>query len=464
MRIFKHFVPAQILVLGAVDAVVLCVSMYAGIALRFFGSGLDGQEQLLPIYPKALAFAAMMLVTHGAMGLYTRDIVRGNWDYSVRFFASFVLGTALMTLVFYALPDLFLGRGAFALTVASAVVLSILARAVFLRVVDRDALRRRIIVLGTGTRAAGVEDMIRRHNLAHRIELVGYLPMGSTTHHVDEAKIIKDEAPLLAICARYGVEELVVGIRDRRNGNVPIRELLECKLEGISIVELSSFFERETGHVQLDSLNPSWMVFSDGFCRTSYRNASKRIVDVVAGLAMLIASAPLMLLTAVAIFAETGRPILYRQLRIGECGHPFEVLKFRSMRVDAERDGVAQWAQRNDSRITRVGRVIRTLRIDELPQLFNVLKGDMSLVGPRPERPQFVEELRREIPYYSNRHTVKPGLTGWAQIRYPYGASVEDARQKLQYDLYYAKNHTLFLDMLILLQTAEVVMFGRGAR
>jgi sugar transferase (PEP-CTERM system associated) len=450
--------------LAAMDAVVLYLSMYAGIALRFWTEEVSAPEALLPVYPKALSYCMMMLATHTAMGLYTRDIVRGNWDYSVRFFASFVLGTALMTLVFYALPELFLGRGAFALTVASAVVFSILARAVFLRVVDRDALRRRIIVLGTGTRAAGVEEMIRRHNLAHRIELVGYLPMGSTTHHVDESRIIKDQAPLLAIVARHGVEELVVGIRDRRNGNVPIRELLECKLEGVNIIDLSSFFERETGHVQLDSLNPSWMVFSDGFCRTSYRNASKRIVDVVAGVALLIASAPLMLMTAALIYAETGRPLFYRQLRIGECGHPFEVLKFRSMCVDAERDGVPQWAQRNDTRITRVGRVIRTLRIDELPQLFNVLKGDMSLVGPRPERPQFVEELRREIPYYSNRHTVKPGLTGWAQIRYPYGASVEDAREKLQYDLYYAKNHTLFLDMLILLQTAEVVMFGRGAR
>jgi exopolysaccharide biosynthesis polyprenyl glycosylphosphotransferase len=206
------------------------------------------------------------------------------------------------------------------------------------------------------------------------------------------------------------------------------------------------------------------MVFSDGFCRTSYRNASKRIVDVVVGVTLLVASAPLMLLTAALVFAETGRPILYRQLRIGECGHPFEVLKFRSMRIDAERDGTPQWAQHNDTRITKVGRIIRKLRIDELPQLFNVLNGDMSLVGPRPERPHFVEELAREIPHYANRHTVKPGLTGWAQIRYPYGASVKDAREKLQYDLYYAKNHTLFLDMLILLQTAEVVMFGRGAR
>jgi sugar transferase (PEP-CTERM system associated) len=464
LRIFKHFVPAQILVLGAVDAVVLYASMYAGIALRFFGEGLGAQEELLPIYPKALAFSAMMLVTHSAMGLYTRDIVRGNWDYSVRFFASFVLGTALMTLVFYALPELFLGRGAFALTVASAIVFSILARAVFLRIVDRDGLRRRILVLGTGTRAAGVEEMIRRHNLSHRIELVGYLPMGSTSHHVDESKIIKDQAPLLAIVTRYGVEELVVGIRDRRNGGTLIKELLECKLEGISIVELSSFFERETGHVQLDSLNPSWMVFSDGFCRSSYRNTSKRIVDVVVGVTLLVASAPLMLLTAALIYAETGRPIFYRQLRIGECGHPFEVLKFRSMRVDAERDGTPQWAQRNDTRVTQVGRVIRKLRIDELPQIFNVLNGDMSLVGPRPERPHFVAELAREIPHYANRHTVKPGVTGWAQIRYPYGASVEDARQKLQYDLYYAKNHTLFLDMLILLQTAEVVLFGRGAR
>jgi sugar transferase (PEP-CTERM system associated) len=257
---------------------------------------------------------------------------------------------------------------------------------------------------------------------------------------------------------------VIVAVRERRGGNLPMEELLECKLEGVSIVDLPSFFERETGHVQLDALNPSWMVFSDGFCRTSVRNLVKRIFDVCSSLGLLILTLPVFLVTAVLIALESGFPVFYRQVRVGECGRPFAVLKFRSMCVDAERDGTPQWAKKGDARVTRVGAVIRMLRIDELPQLFNVLRGDMSFVGPRPERPFFVRELEREIPYYSSRHTVKPGITGWAQIRYPYGASVEDARHKLQFDLYYAKNHSLFLDLIILLQTAQVVLLGKGAR
>jgi sugar transferase (PEP-CTERM system associated) len=266
------------------------------------------------------------------------------------------------------------------------------------------------------------------------------------------------------VATKYQVEEIVVGIRERRGGALPMRELLDCKLEGIDITDLSSFFERETGQVQLDSLNPSWMVFSDGFCRSSYRNIVKRGFDIAASLTLLLMTFPIMLLTALLIMLETGKPILYRQVRVGECGEPFEVLKFRSMCVDAESSGMPQWAKNNDERATHVGRVIRLLRIDELPQIFNVLRGDMSFVGPRPERPYFVQELTKHIPFYANRHSVKPGITGWAQINYPYSASVEDAREKLQYDLYYAKNHSLFLDLIILVQTAQVILFGKGAR
>ena len=216
--------------------------------------------------------------------------------------------------------------------------------------------------------------------------------------------------------------------------------------------------------MQLDSLNPSWMVFSDGFQRTSLKFMAKRVFDVVVSLLLLIVTLPVALLTAALILLESGLPIFYRQERMGECGQVFAVLKFRSMRQNAEQVGLPQWAKQNDDRVTRVGRVIRKLRIDELPQALNVLKGDMSFVGPRPERPYFVKQLASQIPFYLNRHTVKPGITGWAQIRYPYGSTVEDAVHKLQYDLYYAKNHSLFLDLIILFQTAQVVIFGKGAR
>jgi sugar transferase (PEP-CTERM system associated) len=369
-----------------------------------------------------------------------------------------------MLAIFYAIPGLFLGRGAFGLTLLFSALGTVFMRLLFFRFVGDEVLRKRVLVLGAGSRAAQIEPVLERHSLRSKFDIVGYVSLGQASSTVPHSKIIRRDGSLMALATRFRADEVIVAVRERRGGNLPMEELLECKLEGVSIVDLPSFFERETGHVQLDALNPSWMVFSDGFCRTSVRNLVKRIFDVCSSLGLLILTLPVFLVTAVLIALESGFPVFYRQVRVGECGRPFAVLKFRSMCVDAERDGTPQWAKKGDARVTRVGAVIRMLRIDELPQLFNVLRGDMSFVGPRPERPFFVRELEREIPYYSSRHTVKPGITGWAQIRYPYGASVEDARHKLQFDLYYAKNHSLFLDLIILLQTAQVVLLGKGAR
>jgi len=243
---------------------------------------------------------------------------------------------------------------------------------------------------------------------------------------------------------------------------LPVSELLECKLRGINVIELSSFFERENGQLQLESLNASWIILSEGFKQGLARDTIKRIFDLVVSLVIMLISLPAMALTALAIYLESGGPILYRQERVGQHGKPFTIMKFRSMRSDAEQDGKPRWANKDDVRITRTGRFIRRVRLDELPQLFNVFMGHMSFVGPRPERPYFVDELTRQIPYYNSRHTVKPGITGWAQVCYAYGASVEDAVEKLQYDLYYVKNHTLFLDMMVLFQTVQVVLWGKG--
>jgi sugar transferase (PEP-CTERM system associated) len=296
------------------------------------------------------------------------------------------------------------------------------------------------------------------------LHIVGYLPLNGTHHYVDHAQILPDAMPLPQIADKYNVEEIIIAIRDRRGGGLPVDELLECKLMGVKVSELSTFFERETGQLQLESLNASWIILSEGFRVGLGRDIVKRAFDIVASLSLLLLTFPVMVIAALAILLESGTPILYRQEREGQTGRVFPVLKFRSMRTDAEKDGKPQWAAKNDDRTTRVGRFIRKVRIDELPQIFNVLKGDMSFVGPRPERPFFVEKLAKEIPYYNVRHTVKPGITGWAQIRCSYGASVEDSIEKLQYDLYYVKNHSLFLDLLILFQTAQVVLWGKGAR
>lgn len=457
VRIFRHYVPVQLLLLAALEAAILFGSMYLGVLIRL-------GDIAQPIYPRALVFATATLCCMTAFGLYMRETPQGNWSYYAKFMGSFLLGWVVMTLVFYVYPGLFLGRGAFGLAFLFGFAGTAIARIAFFQLVDQDVLQRRVLVLGAGTRAAEVGKLLRASPSGHKFHLVGYLPIKDGEHAVDKSEILTEKGPLLTIVHKYGLDEVVVGIRDRRNGGVRMADLLECKLEGVTVTDISTFFERETGHVQLDSLNPSWMVYSDGFQRGSYKIVLKRFFDVAVSLLLLLLTLPIMAVTAIMIYLETGLPILYRQERVGECGQVFRILKFRSMRQDAERAGAPQWAKQNDDRVTGVGRVIRVLRIDELPQIFNVLKGNMSFVGPRPERPYFVEQLAKRIPYYLNRHTVKPGITGWAQIRYPYGASIEDAARKLQYDLYYAKNHSLFLDVIILFQTLQVILFGKGAR
>ncbi|MFV8823913.1 TIGR03013 family XrtA/PEP-CTERM system glycosyltransferase, partial [Thauera sp. WH-2] len=268
---------------------------------------------------------------------------------------------------------------------------------------------------------------------------------------------------LMDVARKLRVDEVIVAVRERRGGVLSLRELLDCKLAGLRIRDLSSFFECVQGQIRLDSLRASWLIYGDGFRQGWLRTFVKRCFDLVVAMLLLLVFMPIMIVTAVLILLEDGAPIFYAQERVGLGGRVFRVVKFRSMRRDAERDGKPRWASANDDRVTRIGKVIRKLRIDELPQLFNVLRGDMSLVGPRPERPFFVEQLTEQIPFYAVRHCVKPGVTGWAQVRYQYGASVDDAAEKLQYDLYYVKNHTLVLDTLVLFETVRVVLTGEGA-
>jgi sugar transferase (PEP-CTERM system associated) len=266
------------------------------------------------------------------------------------------------------------------------------------------------------------------------------------------------------VVEKYGIDQIVVAVRDRRGGGFPVQELLECRLKGIKVTELPTYFEREYQQVLLESLNASWIVLGEGFRQGFFRTSVKRLFDLAASTVLLLLTLPVMLLAAICIFLESGRPVLFRQERVGQGGRIFTIYKLRSMKNGAESDGNPRWAAANDDRTTRVGRIIRNLRIDELPQIINVFKGEMSFVGPRPERPFFVDKLTKQIPYYALRHSIKPGITGWAQVRYHYGASLDDAIEKLQYELYYVKNHTLFLDLVVLIATVEVVLWDRGAR
>lgn len=465
IRLFRHYIPTSLVLLAITEVVILFASMYAGIALRFIGGEHGDIESIGPIFPRALVFTCVIFTIMTALGLYYRELKEeGEWGYYARFLASQVIGLITMLLIFYSVPELHLGRGAFTLVFTIALMGIACVRFVFAKFTDHDAIRRRVMLLGSGSRSAKVETLEKDAQGNRKFNFVGCLPLNNTDRCINASRTLRDQGSILAIARKYRIDEIVVGVRERRNGGLPSDQLLQCKLAGIEVIDLPSFFERETGQIQVESLNPSWMIFSDGFQRGSLRDMAKRIFDVAVSSLLLLITLPIMLITTLLIALESGMPILYRQERVGEHGATFEVLKFRSMRKDAERDGIPQWAKHNDDRVTRVGRVIRKIRIDELPQIFNVLKGDMSFVGPRPERPHFVNELAKQIPYYQSRHTVKPGITGWAQIRYPYGATVEDAIQKLQYDLYYVKNRTLFLDLIILFQTAQVILFGKGAR
>ncbi|TMJ18083.1 MAG: TIGR03013 family PEP-CTERM/XrtA system glycosyltransferase, partial [Alphaproteobacteria bacterium] len=325
-----------------------------------------------------------------------------------------------------------------------------------------EASKRRVLVLGAGPRAARLEELARREGSGFAI--VGYVAMNDGPVAVKHAVNRNSIKNLNSHVVRHGASEVVLALEERRNA-LPLSDLLRIKTTGVHVNDLSSFLERETGRVDLDSLNPSWLIFSDGFSSgRRISSAGKRLFDILVSAAILILTAPLIGITALAVKLESKGPAFFRQRRVGLYGQPFEILKIRSMREDAEVGGKAVWAQKDDPRVTRVGQIIRKLRIDELPQAWTVLKGEMSLVGPRPERPQFVSDLEARLPFYAERHVVKPGITGWAQINFPYGASIEDARQKLEYDLYYAKNYTPFLDLLILLQTIRVVIWPEGAR
>ena len=465
LRVFNHYIPIPIAVLILVEALILALSIYFGSSLRFGQVSLPLVDADLSFGGIATVFAALMLVTMTTFGLYQRDAMDSFVGAMLRLAASFVMGFAIMSLLFYLVPTLFLGRGAFALSCIIAFFALVLVRAAFHKWADWGLLKSRILVLGTGTRADNVEALVNNQANTSSMEIIGYLPVKGGQDHVTPTRILPDEnASLYSVVQKYSINEIVLAVRERRGGVLPMQELLECRLRGIRITELSTFFERERGQVRLDSLNASWLILGEGFNNNSFRDVIKRGFDLVASGILLLATSPVIAITALSIKLDSVGPLFYLQERVGAGGRTFSVCKFRSMRTDAEVAGKPIWATANDDRTTRVGRIIRKLRIDELPQIVNVFTGDMSFVGPRPERPFFVQQLAQEIPYYEARHSIKPGITGWAQVRYPYGASVEDAKEKLQYDLYYVKNHSLFLDIMILIDTVQVVLWGKGGR
>jgi sugar transferase (PEP-CTERM system associated) len=460
LKVFIHYFPSQTLQQALFDALLLFVAVVFAVSLQVQGAATDWQL----LVPSAVVFAVLMVLLNGVTGLYRLSGSRSSTKDAVVAVAFAVLiSIPVALLVLHALP--WHQRASEAVQVSILVVLGLILgmRGLVNRRSAASMFMPRVLIIGTGADAASVEYSLS-HPVRRGIEIVGFYSSGcDDATAVDASRVLQAKGGLLEVVKTHRVNEIIVAVRERRGGVLPIRELLDCKLHGIRVVDLSSFFERTQGQVRIDSLKASWLIYGDGFRQGWARTLVKRCFDLVAASALLVLALPVMVVTALLILLEDGAPVFYRQERVGLGGRVFRVVKFRSMRRDAEKDGKPRWALSDDDRVTRVGRVIRRLRIDELPQLFNVLAGDMSLVGPRPERPFFVDQLGQEIPFYSVRHCVKPGVTGWAQVRYQYGASVDDAIQKLQYDLYYVKNHTLVLDTLVLFETVRVVLTGEGA-
>ena len=461
IRLFKHYVPHTLLLLGLIDFFVLALAAQGGWMLRIWQIG-GGIAQVQERVPQLLTFAVTLQLAMVGVGAYNPEAMRSMRFAAARLCVAVSLGILLLSLLFFLIPPLAFWRSNLLYAMVFALVGLAATRLVAGRGLGSESFKRRVLVLGAGPRAARLRSLAARAGAGFSV--VGYVAMNDGATFVGEAVNRADIANLARHVVRLGASEVVLALEERRNA-LPLQDLLRIKTTGVYVNDLSSFLERETGRVDLDSVNPSWLIFSDGFSGgRRLSSIAKRLFDLAISLLLLLLTTPLILLTALLVKLESRGPAFFRQRRIGLYGQPFDILKLRSMRQDAEVGGQAVWAQRDDPRVTRVGAVIRKLRIDELPQAWSVLKGEMSFVGPRPERPQFVADLEARLPYYAERHVVKPGITGWAQVNYPYGASIEDARQKLEYDLYYAKNYTPFLDLLILLQTVRVILWREGAR
>ncbi|GGZ94664.1 TIGR03013 family XrtA/PEP-CTERM system glycosyltransferase [Novosphingobium arvoryzae] len=460
IRLFKHYIPHAVILLGLIDLVLLCLAGEIAWRVRAGQIGIDAGETLTRLWQLS-AFSVIILTAMIAVGVYGSDALRSMRFATARLLVAISLGVIGLAFVDFLLGGHNFWRSTLAYTMGIAIVMLVLNRLVIGGLLGTAAFRRRVLVLGAGARA----DRLRK--LSERPEsgfvIVGYVAMTDSPPVVEESIARGAIHNLTRHVENLDVSEVVLALEERRNA-LPLADLLRIKTTGVHVNDFSSFIERETGRVDLDTVNPSWLIFSDGFSSgRALSSAAKRIFDILASALLLVLTGPVIALFALLVKLDSKGPAFFRQTRVGLYGQNFDLIKLRSMRTDAEANG-AQWAQKDDPRVTRLGKFIRKVRIDELPQAWAVLKGEMSFVGPRPERPEFVANLEEKLPYYAERHMVKPGITGWAQINYPYGASIEDSRHKLEYDLYYAKNYTPFLDLLILLQTLRVVLWHEGAR
>jgi sugar transferase (PEP-CTERM system associated) len=446
------------------EAVLVYGALVCAVYIRF--GLIDGADELLQNngFLKAALAAFFCLAAFYLFDLYDFLLMHDRRELLLRLIQALGLAWIVLAFSFYMFPALKLGRGVSVIALPIALTLMVGWRVSIHWLLGHPDFGERILIVGSGNLAVEVaREVLDRPDAGYRI--VGFV--GTDADLIGKSlinpRVIGTTEELDAIVKREHIDRIVVAMGERR-GQLPTNKLLQLSLAGqVNIEEGASFYERITGRVSLNMVRPSWLIFSGRGRSTKIAEVARNVVHWLVALIGAILSLPIVLVTAVLIKLESKGPVFYRQERVGKNGRTFVLAKFRSMRVDAEASGPV-WASKKDDRTTRVGRIIRKVRVDEIPQFWNILKGEMSFVGPRPERPHFVAQLAEEIPFYEQRHLIAPGLTGWAQIKYPYGASIEDARQKLQYDLFYIKNHGLFLDAIIMFETIKIILFGRGAQ
>lgn len=443
-----------------VDLLLAALALVIGHLLRFEGA-CNLAVITGPSGARLLTFALLAVFSAYFCEMYRWEKSLGRLDLAARTAVSVLMAFFVLSAVYYIIPAAMVGRGVLSFSLLVFGAMQFFAHLGFLAFMQLPALARRVLVIGVGSLAATVERVLGEH--PGRKSFIGFVQPSTEPCTVDETRIVGDVGEIVELVERERVDLLVVALTERRGG-LPVRDLLRCKLNGVEIIDALSFYEEMTGKLLIENIQPSWFLYSDGFRVTPFVRFYKRGFDLLLSLVGILLVLPLWPLVALLVKFDSPGPIFFRQTRVGEREKNFTVYKFRTMRQDAEKETGAVWATQDDPRVTKIGKFLRKSRIDELPQLYNVLKGDMSFVGPRPERPEFVDRLNRKIPYYTKRHFMKPGVTGWAQVCYPYGASDEDALEKLRYDLYYIKNYSLLLDFLIILETVKVVAFGRGGR
>jgi sugar transferase (PEP-CTERM system associated) len=467
VRIFSQYVSVKSLLLIITEGILIVLSLLCAVKLRFWN---DAAELSLYMAFPDFAIQIAIVVVVCLMCLYCNDLYDLSTDPSsaghiLRIEQSLGAASLLLGLLYFLFPRLLLSRGVFIIGMILAIGFVVSTRRLLDKAWQLTAPVKGLLILGTGQLAIETaRELKRRGDL--NIKLHGFVSGSSANGQGGEIfgyPVVGSAANLEALAHEWGISRLIVALEDRR-GALPIRELVTLRVQGLRVDDAPTLLSELTGRVSLRAIKPSWLVFSEGFHRSKWNEVLKRILDLFFGILGFVLSLPLMAIVALMVRLDSKGPILYRQTRVARMGKSFEVLKFRSMRPDAEKHSGAQWANENDPRITRIGRFMRKYRLDELPQFWNVIRGEMSFVGPRPERPVFVAELRKSIPYYDERHSVRPGITGWAQVQYCYGASIDDAFNKLEYDLFYLKNMSLAFDLAIIFQTIKIVIGGRGGR